>query len=760
MSAAVRHIVSVAALLLAALATAGRAAAAAGEPDLGDDSRIDTMIMVENIQVTAIKQGNVLRDKAFSSTVLKADAIEREHIASLKEASMTVPNFYIPDYGSRMTSSIYVRGLGARIDQPVVGMNVDNVPLMNKDTYDFDLCDIERIEVLRGPQSTLYGRNTMGGVINIYTLSPFTFEGIRIGAEYASANSIKARLSSYARFTDEFGLSAAVNYLQSDGFFTNLYDGSSCGSERAASGRIKFQWRRGALEIENTLAVSTGRQKGYPYAYAGSEPITDSDGNVVISAGEIRYNDPCKYDRKTISDGFTIRYDGGTYSVAGITAYQYLGDEMTLDQDFTPLPYFTLTQARREHVVTEDIVIRSQGPQRRYDWLCGLFGFYKHTSMHAPVLFKQTGIDELIVKNAAQYSGLTPQFASDELLFDSRFKIPSFGAALYHESTLHLGDFDISAGVRFDFEHAAMHYDCESDVDCTFGQTHITPFTNDGFIKKSFFEVLPRLSAVWRIDARNSLYASVSNGYKAGGFNTQMFSEVLQTMLMEKMHVYPDREFTISEVVSYEPERSWNFEVGAHTATADGRFAADAALFYIDCRNQQLTVFPEGQTTGRMMTNAGRSRSFGAEISARILPFENFGVYLSYGYTNARFTEFMSGRNDYAGKYVPYAPQHTAAARAEYAIPLKTAWLERIVLGVGYKGTGRIYWDEGNELSQPYYSQLEASVRFTQRHWSLELWGRNLTDTKYDVFRFASISHDFLQRGKPRVLGATVSVNF
>ena len=106
-----------------------------------------------------------------ASTVVGAGMIQRLNIVTMKEVSELAPNFYIPDYGSRMTSSIYVRGLGARIDQPVIGLNVDNVPFLNKDNYDFDLCDIERIEVLRGPQSTLYGRNTMGGLVNIYTFA-------------------------------------------------------------------------------------------------------------------------------------------------------------------------------------------------------------------------------------------------------------------------------------------------------------------------------------------------------------------------------------------------------------------------------------------------------------------------------------------------------------------------------------------------------------------------------------------------------------
>ncbi len=143
----------------------------------------DTILSLDEVSVTAIKQSADMRRLPVASTVVGASEVERLNIVTMKDVSEVAPNFYIPDYGSRMTSSIYVRGIGARIDQPVVGLNVDNVPFMNKDNYDFDLVDIERIEILRGPQSTLYGRNTMGGLINIYTLSPMRYQGLRVMGE-------------------------------------------------------------------------------------------------------------------------------------------------------------------------------------------------------------------------------------------------------------------------------------------------------------------------------------------------------------------------------------------------------------------------------------------------------------------------------------------------------------------------------------------------------------------------------------------------
>lgn len=346
----------------------------------------DTVIVVDKVQVTAIKQGMVLRSQPVAATIVGSRAIERERIGALKHLSQQVPNFFAPDYGSRMTSSIYVRGLGARIDQPVMGLNIDNVPVLNKDNYDTELADAERIEVLRGPQSTLYGRNTMGGVINVYTLSPLSYEGVRLSAEYGSGDSYKFRASSYYKLTPDLGMAVTGYYTHTGGFFENLATGDKCDWERLGGGRWKTQWRnRTGLRIDNTLSFSVLEQGGYPYAYAGDDIIGD-DGRPVVRRGEIRYNDPCSYRRTALSDGLTIRYDAGNFTVASITSYQYSNDEMILDQDFLPLSYFTLRQARTEHSVTEDLVFRSRG-DKAYRWLLGAFGFYRHGTMNAPVHF-------------------------------------------------------------------------------------------------------------------------------------------------------------------------------------------------------------------------------------------------------------------------------------------------------------------------------------------------------------------------------------
>ena len=559
------------------------------------DLLADTVIQVDRVQVTAIKQGLMLRSEPVASSILGERMLERRHVDALKDASLIVPNLHIPDYGSRMTSSIYVRGLGARIDQPVMGLNVDNVPVLNKDNYDTELADIERIEVLRGPQSTLYGRNTMGGVINVYTLSPLTYEGIRLGMEYGSGNTLKLRAAAYQKLREGLGLSVTGYYSHSDGLFENRSTGKLCDWERNAGGRWRLQWRSGSRwQIDNTFAVSVLRQGGYPYAYVGEE--IKVDGQSVIRPGEISYNDPSSYRRTLLSDGLTVRYEGERFTLASITSYQYSDDEMILDQDFLPLSYFTLRQARTEHTLTEDIVIRKRG-KGNYRWLFGAFGFYRHGVMDAPVRFKQYGIDELILKHINQ---VNPDYVDvwddDNFVLGSTFRMPTLGAALYHESEYRTGRWRFTAGLRFDYEHATLRYRNFTDTGCKTYRTDeegnrelvaTTPIKIDtrGTLRDLFTELLPKVTVTYSFDENRNLYLSVAKGYKAGGFNTQMFSDVLQQQIMKEFfHV--GTQYDIRKVVGYDPEYSWNYEVGGHFSCLEGAIRGDFALFWIDCRDQ------------------------------------------------------------------------------------------------------------------------------------------------------------------------------
>ncbi len=736
-----------------------------------NEPQVDTLIAVDRVQITAIKQGSELRREAVSASVLGGRTLTMRGVSAVKDAMMDIPNLFMPDYGSRTTSSIYVRGMGTRIDQPVVGMTVDNVQLADKNLYDTELQDIERIEFLRGPQATLYGRNTMGGVINVYTLSPLTYQGVRLRADYGSRNSFRVSASSYNRFNEKFGFSVSAQYARHDGYWRNSYNNSLCDGEDSGNFRTKFQYRSGALSIDNTLAFSIVEQGGYPYEYVGS-PNPEKHREELV--GKICYNEPSTYGRVAASEGLSVRYDFGKFSLASITSYQYMNDRMHIDNDFLPEYYFTLEQRKQQHQVAEDLILRSKS-EGKYRWLAGVYGFFKRDNMQAPVTFGPTGIQKLILDNInanTPYDGIYhwgdgEGNGADELLLDSRFTTHNSGVAAYHRSDLHLGRWHLALGLRLDYEIVEMLYNTSTQThytaipsDSTKQPTTVAVDINDSdLLKRGFLEFLPSFSVLVNLDGagRNMLYLSTSKGYKAGGFNTQMFSEVLQRRLKKQMGL--SQEIDVDALCAYAPEHSYNLELGGHFATKDGLFTADAALFYIECVDQQLTVFPDENSTGRMMTNAGRTRSFGAELSATARLAKTLVLSGSYGYTNAKFREFVSGGVNYAGKFIPYAPKNSLSLRLQQTVPFRSNWIDRMVLGVGVMGAGRIYWNEANDLSQPFYALLEASVRFEGEKWAVDVWCKNATNTRYDVFYFESMGNRFLQRGRPVTGGLRVMIN-
>lgn len=728
-------------------------------------NRTDTLSTYEIPEVVVNTSPKQDASQAISTTSVGMARIRSEQIEAVRDLSLITPNLYIPDYGSKMTSSIYIRGIGARIDQPAIGLYVDNIPYLNKNNYDFGFYDIRQVEVLRGPQSSLYGRNTIGGVINLYTLSPLDYQGVRIGVEYGSANTFNGRVSVYEKPNDSFGYSVAAYYDRSDGFFKNAYDNRNCDWSHEFGFRNRIVWLlRNSWSIDNTLSINNVRQGGFPYAQV------DSTGKGTLP---VCHDDPCSYDRFTLSEGISIRHTGSEMEFSSITSYQYTNDEMVLDQDFQPRPIFTLIQSQNEHAVTQDFVFRTRNRAKRWQTLCGLFGFFKYNDMRAPVTFKRAGIDELILENIN--AGIHHIFPDEDILIRENqfvitddFKLPTWGAALYHQSTLHLNRWTVTAGIRFDYEHAAMRHDNSAELNYRFTMTmpEYRPLvtTMSGKERLSFYEFLPRLSASYRFQSGN-LYASVAKGYKAGGFNTQIFSDILQSRMMndmmEDLGVYPEgspsASYDNASATTYKPEHNWNYEIGGHFLWFDGSLKADLALFYIDCRNQQLTVFPPGKSTGRMMSNAGRTRSYGAETSISYSIAE-LTLNGSYGYTNARFLSYNSGTTSYAGNYIPYAPTHTFALSGDYSINVGK-WIDRILLHCDLRGAGPFYWNEENSLRQPFYSLLGASVGIQKQNWTLSFWGSNLTGTDYDVFYFMSIGNSFVQHGKPRQLGVSLQIN-
>ena len=713
---------------------------------------------------SSFKEGFAQLSTAAPVTTLALTQLESAGIVAPRDLSATVPGLLIPDYGSSMTSSIYVRGLGSRIDNPVVGLYLDDIPVMDKNSYDLSFLDMRRVDMYRGPGGTLYGRNSMVGVLSLETLSPLSFQGMRAALEYGSGNSFSARASYYK---GNFG--AAVGYRHSDGFYENEYDGDSdMDALDMLSLRLKFARRGNRTEVDNSFSLSLTDQGGYPYRQYTDEGVLEG----------VNYNDESGYRRLSAIEGFRIGFSGKGWKLSSMTSAQLLFDEMRLDQDFTSSSMFTLKQRQGQFAFTQEIVLKLEGPGW-WSSQSGIFAFYKHNDMSAPVTFLEDGIESLILGNAnANIPSSVGQVAIQEESFciSSDFGIGTYNVAAYHESYFRFGRWTVTAGLRLDHEGGSMDYDSRASFNYKFETSYYdmdwvalsTVYAGD--LSNSWFQFVPKLSVQWDIPAgegiRAHLYGLVSKGYTAGGFNTQIFSDILQNKLMADMMEGLGRSSDSvvdieAEDITYKPETCMNYELGGEFAMSRGGHSlrAAATFYHIDCRNQQITVFPDGTSTGRMMANAGKSRSNGMEAELD-WAWNGWGLRLSASLTDAEFVEYNDGVDDYSGNDIPYSPRSTLYCRLSRRFQVHKGGLRYVNAFLDVDRTGHITWNESGTMGQHPYALLGAGVSLDFPHFSFYVRGQNLADTSYRTFYFKSVGNSFFQMGKPRRFTVGISLNF
>lgn len=744
-------------------------------PSPGDT--ITRSYFLNEISVIGIKEQTSVERLPASVSVIGGKELNERQIWSPNDLTALIPNFYMPEYGSKITSSIYIRGIGSRMNEPAVGLYVDNAPYLDKSAFDFDLYDLSSIEVLRGPQGTLYGRNSMAGIININTISPLFYQGTKVFASYGNENTFRANITHYEKITDNMGISVGLNYNQTDGFFTNEYNGEKADKLKSGGGRLRFDWNISPRwKMNYSLSYEYSDQNGFPYGY-----FDKSTGNV----SPVNYNDPSSYRRSLFNNSLFFKYKGDNFDMNATTSYQYFDDKMLLDQDFSPKNIFTLDQRQDQKAVTEEIIFKSN-TANKYQWLFGAFGFYQNLRTDVPVTFKEDGIRDVINPVFAKLKEKNPampllQITSDSIYIDGIHKTPRYGAAFFHQSSFNnllTEGLSLTVGVRFDYEKVKLdYYSTTSDISATATITTprgemvvpapIAADTVSGKESMDFTELLPKITLKYEFDKDNLVYASVAKGYKAGGYNIQIFADIMQERMKSsnQNNRYPS-ESEIDALTSYKPEYSWNYEVGGRASLIKKHLFADVSLFYIDCRDMQFVQ--SAGTMGRMMKNAGHVASYGAEISLSG-GFDKFKANVSYGFTHASFRQYTDsvknddgtyGQVDYKGNRSPMAPEYTFCFAADYTFDFKNCIIDKLIIGAQYSGVGKTYWTAANDASQNFYGLLNGKISLVKGICQLDIWTKNALDASYDTFYFESMGKSYVQSGRPFQIGADFAVRF
>jgi outer membrane receptor protein involved in Fe transport len=729
-------------------------------------------VILEEVVVSSTKETNELRTLPGSISLISPRMMEERKINSIVDLSSVIPNFFVPNYGSKMSTPVYIRGIGERSTGQAIGLYVDNMPYLDKSVFNFEFMDVQRIEALRGPQGTLYGRNAMGGIVNVYTYSPLDYQRTKITLTTGNYGLFRANTSVSKKIGNKAGISLSGYYNGSDGFFENQNDGKRADKSQSAGGRFRFDYRPAEKWTVQLMA-------NYDYSDQGAFPYgVYTDGKIEVP----NYDYQGKYTREVAGSNVNVEFKNNKIIFTSSTGFQYFDDNLHMDLDYTPQPVFTNNQLQTERNWTQEFAVKSN-TQNNYRWSFGAFGFSRGLQTNVTTTMGRMGIETVlqpILTAATANNPRAPQLVAtdNEIPILGSFKTPAYGGAIFHQSTYNnlffVDGLSLTAGIRFDYEKTELDYNASmsANIDAVMNGRPVgsqVAGTNPvGFGSMSFTEWLPKASLKYEFNRKHYVYFTTAKGYKAGGYNIQMFADVVQKIVEKKYQnanpndIIPEEEpEAILETVSYRPEYSWNYEFGYKGEIINNTLYVEAAVFYVDVNDVLVTQFVESGH-GRLLKNAGRAESMGVDLGLTAYLIDGLTLSANYGYARAILKDYKPDEaTDYSGNFIPFAPQNTFSLGATYNRGLRNSRIiDRFNIQAQYNGAGRIYWTEANDVYQNFYGLLNLRTGVTKGVFELSAWTKNTLNTNYSTFYFETKSLNLAQKGAPFQMGVDLRVLF
>ena len=681
---------------------------------------------LDELVVTAQKREELIQKIPSSITALNAKQINAFGIWNTKEITGIIPNLYSADPGDgRDVTS--VRGIATSSYDPSVATYIDGVNQFSLDTYIPTLFDIERIEVLRGPQGTLYGRNAMGGVINIITKQPTNTTSGFADISLGNYNQKRATLGLKTPFIkDKLFFGASLLHYQRDGFYTNEFTNTSYDQQNGMSGNYFLKYLvndRWTMNL-NFKHLSNKNKGAFPLVFGAEEAFANPY--------KLNQNSTTTMMDQTSNTGLSIHYAGNGFNFSSQTAYQqnYRYYTKPIDGDFSPIDAISVinnygNKWNNNKVLTQDFKFSSNNSSNsKFKWTAGAFLFYQDAPVKQATRF---GID-----------------ANMMMIGDSLFSLINTsttikkGFALYGQATYALTNLlNITFGLRNDYENQSQSIIGEYQRDPS-NKLYIT--RSDTLGRTNFNALSPKLSLDYQVNRNSLLYGVYSRGFRAGGLSP-LSSDPSQPPL-----------------VGYLPEYSSNFETGVKNNWFSNKLQFNIALFYSKVTDAQVPslVLPDAITITK---NTGQLTSKGMEAEIIAIPAKGLLLQYAFGTTNARFDKLdiaSQGESiNLAGKYSIFTPSMTSLLAAQYTYTATSN--VNVFVRAEWKYIGTTYFDLANNIQQSPYHLLNLRTGIEHNKMALSFWAKNITETK-----FISYAYDFgaVHLGDPATFGTTLSFKF
>lgn len=679
-----------------------------------------------DIIVTAQRRSERLQDVPISIAAFTGDQISERGVTTSKEIGQLTTGIVIATDDSAVVP--FIRGIGSNTailgEVGSVATYLDGVYLPEATGGIYELANLESIEVLKGPQGTLFGRNTSGGAINIRTKAPsFTTTG-SFEASYGRFNAVNLRGFLSGPLSDTVAVSLASNYSSQDGYINDLVRGGKIdGAKRfAIRGAVLF---RPTDRLDITLAGDylhnddpTGAAVSAVNGYLGQTATS------IVPFGPRDYIGSIKPAQDVVQAGGSLKavYDLGFATLMSLSAYRYNRVNSAIEVDRTPAALIDLTDHRPAHVFSQELQLSSVG-DGPFTWLFG--GYYSDSdAAYGPV----TLIGSLAGGRTAIYN-----------------KAKSTIYAVFANGTYKIGDFEITGGLRYN-----------KDVKSYIGSVNGFPIVTEGMARRTWNSVTPRAVLSYHPSRDLLLYASYTAGFKSGAFNTTAFA-----------------------LTPIDPEKVDAYEIGLKISPFPG-VTVNSALFWYERKNEQVQA--QDPITGlQNLENAARSRSKGAEIEITARPLPGLSLQAGVSYLDARYLSFPEAivytprpvgpgmipgslgnsatSTDISGERTERSPEWTATFAGSYKIELAN--------GGSIVPSGNIYYSSsyifgaGGRLRQPAYALVNAEVAWNLPNGlTVAAWAKNLTDKTYYINYKSNAFSDSGTSNEPRTYGVRASYRF
>jgi iron complex outermembrane receptor protein len=692
---------------------------------------------LDEIVVTARRRAEPFLDvpvtvTTFTEEEILAAGIERPH-----DFISLTPNTTLVETQNQGTSFVTIRGISqARNSEPSVAVIVDDVLMSNPAQFNQEMFDIQQIEVIRGAQGAIFGRNAIGGAIIITTKEPTEdFEGrLRLG--YDSGPGFKAQLlgSGPLGGSETLEYNAAFSYFDTDGYIDNVYLGEKADPFKDVSGRARLKWQPSdRLTTDARIYYSDVDTQALYFNI-------DFNNDVNNTSLPVRVNNPGRNDRKLGQFSFKLDYELENMTFTSVTAYDTINEILTGDQfDFLPIEeslFFALfgddwaqSQYLDVDTVSQDLRLTSSS-DARFRWIAGLY--YIATDRYI-----STG--NIVDRGLGAFPVYrTPRgnFPFDDSIYPNSFQTTFLADSQDNAAWAVYGEITTDLSERVELS-AALRYDSDTRKNTTETPQPFLAAIPGAFTgevrKRTWDEAQPRLTLRYKPTDNVTLYGGLMRGFRSGGFNqTGVGADPIAQAL--------------GVTDTFDAEVADSIEVGVKSLLADQRMNLNFVVFDTNSKGPYFFVFLATSSTQNLGNlEKVNYRGFEFDVTANITDY--LDMYFGYGYVDSEIKESVVPTD--IGNQAPLVTRDTVNLSLQYVRPLGNSNLDFFLRG-DYRRVGKTWWDPANTTVRNPVNLLDWRIGVEGETWSMIGWARNFNDVKYNA-EFSP--GGFLFKAQPRVWG-------